>query len=127
MSFPYRRLPLLSALVVIAVLGACRDREPEQPDSGNGSIMTEPVAPDAAPNAALPAPAPQEETQNVQAASPPAPPPDISDDQQVLDDAAAVGMTARRRGAETTSPDAKPVASRDELAEGNGQALDPIY
>ncbi|MGE4429459.1 MAG: hypothetical protein AB7E05_01820 [Sphingobium sp.] len=124
MSFRHRRLPLLLPLAALVALGACRDREPEQPDIENESIVTEPVIPD---NAAPP-PEPEIVPENTQVAPKPAPPPEIPDDQQVLDDAAAVGMTARLpRGERAYSEEKEPAGEKAELAEDNGQALDPIY
>lgn len=126
MSVPYRRLALLLPLAALIAVGACRDREPEQPDTANEGAITEPVIPDDVAPAPQPEPAPEPDT--APAAPKEAPPPEIPDDQQVLDDAAAVGMTARMpRGDNARSEERSPDEAKAEPAERDGQPLDPIY
>jgi len=127
MPFPYRHLALLLPLAAAVALGACSDREPEQPDTGEENAVSAPVVPDEAP----PPPEPEAAPGNVQAAPKEAPPPEIPDDQQVLDDAAATGMTARLRRSGDASPEEEapevPAARKGEVAEGNNQGLGQIY
>ncbi|MPT48780.1 MAG: hypothetical protein E2598_10230 [Sphingobium sp.] len=127
MSFPHRRLALTLPLAAVIALGACRDREPEQPEFENDTnVIEEQVMPEnltAAPEAA---------PENVQAEVKHAPPPVIPDEQQILDDAAAVGMTARIPRAEDIVPTEDKPAERksavaDKTADKDDQALNQIY
>jgi len=127
MSFRLRRLSLLLPLAAVIALGACHDREPEQPDTGEENVATEPPVPEAPPPAE-----PEAVPGNVQAAPKEAPPPEIPDDQQVLDDAAAVGMTARLPRGGNAAPEEEPAQPpakrRGDAAEGaDNQGLGQIY
>ena len=118
------RLALLMPLAGLIALGACHDREPEQPEIENESTVEEqPVAP----VTVAPEPKPAEETRNVQAEARPAPPPELSEDQQVLDDAAAVGMTARRSRTEASAETHDPAMPKVKGTDGDGGDLGQIY
>ena len=118
------RLALLMPLAGLIALGACHDRESEQPEIENESAVEErPVAP----VTEAPDPEPVEEPRNVQAEVRPAPPPQFSEDQQVLDDAAAVGMTARRSRAEASAETHDPAVPKVKAADGDGGELGQIY
>ncbi len=126
MSFRFRRLVLMLPLAAAVLLGACHDRESDPSDTENESHMEEPFEPEntvpvAPPVRDVPA-------DNAAVVAPPAAPPEISEDQQVLDDAAAVGMTARRSGANSAgSGEESSIPHQDDGSASGPQQPGQIY